>query len=248
MTIHGVDSMRGTATNTSFVTVSFKDPGKPNQPGNYDPSIALRLYEYSTQYILASSKSLAGPSTNPWYYAFLGMYQNLQQGDKVSRSTWWDSVQRVAEDQMAYTCDANMGTPVESDCHQLEASQLGPPSDIVLIHPDAPLVRTINSCTIAIQTVTPIHVTWAQIATAVGVLLQVCIVSGATKSGGLASFNLGQPMPNPHDIEALAGAGDAIEPPNVTGGPLLSGMCLFTLVSLVYWANEAFSVCTNPVK
>ena len=212
------------ATNTSFVTVSFTNPGKLYQPGNFDPSVALRLYEYSTRNVPSISGDLAKASKNPWYYAFLGMYQNLQHGENVARYAWWDILRQDMDDQMAYTCDANMGTPKEYDCYQVISSGLGPPSDIVVIPPGIPVIRTINSCTMSVQSITPFHATWAQITTAIGVLLQLCVMSGSMKAGGWANFHANQPKPNPDDIKALVGTNDSATPPNVTKGPRLSGM------------------------
>ena len=244
MKIHYSGLTRKIATNTSFITVSFKDPGKPDQPGNYDPSVALKLYEHSTQNGLIGPGDLAGPSKNPWYYAFLGMYQNLQESG-VSRYTWWDMVARAMKNEMTYTCDAKLGTPSESDCNELPLSQLGPTSDFIRITPHAPVIRTTKSCSISIQSTTRIFITWSQIATALEVLLQVCVKYRSMKAGGWANFDRGQPMPAPGDIASLAGASNISIGPDIINRPELSGMSLYPS-SLAL--DEALTTSTNVVE
>ena len=225
--VHYLGLTRKIATSTSFITVSFKDPAKPHQPGDYDPTVALKLYEHSTQNRPIGPGDLAGPSRNPWYYAFLGMFQNLQESG-VSRSTWWNIVARPTKNEMAYTCDAKLGTPLASDCNELPLSQLGPTSDFLLIHPANPVIRTMNSCSISIQSTTPVYITWSQIATALEVLVQVCVTYGSMKAGGWANFDQGQQMPTPDDIASLASASNQSSP-DITNRLKLSGMCLYPL-------------------
>ena len=176
-----------TATTSSFITFSVRSPGKPNQPGNYDPSIALRFLQTSNY--RPPQPNFAGQSANPWYWARLKMTSDMN-GNRA-RKTWWNVLmEALGPDEMEYTCNASLGSPTEVDCAKLEYSELGPSTDTVQISPDAPKVVTSGSCSVAVEASTPVSITWGQIATALATLLEVCMTLGAAgMMGGTAIWH-----------------------------------------------------------
>ena len=49
----------------------------------------------------------------------------------------WYTLARSVTDEMAYECDANLGSPEEVDCAQIEWNQLHPTTDTVTVTPTA---------------------------------------------------------------------------------------------------------------
>ena len=146
------------------------------------------------------------------------MFGNIIYGR--GRETWWNTALSASSsppNEMDYACRADLGSPNEGDCNQLEASQLGPPLDTVMIGPGSPKVLTTGSCSVDVGASRPISVTWGQIAVALGALLQLCITFGSTKVGGVANFHEAQPLPGASTLH-LAGK-------RSTGGTQLSGEC-----------------------
>ena len=117
--------------------------------------------------------------------------------------------------EMEYTCNADLGSPSEADCNQLEASQLGPPSDRVIIGPRDPTVLTARSCSVHVVSSKLVSITWGQIAVALGALLQLCITFGSWKVGGVANYHPPQALPEASSFD-LVGRG-------ATGGTQVSG-------------------------
>ena len=63
----------------------------------------------------------------------------MQRG---ATTPWWDVTE--TSDEMTYECDAKLGNPSAIDCSQL-SSQLGAPSDSVLVAPGA--IKFLSSST-----------------------------------------------------------------------------------------------------
>ena len=144
------------------------------------------------------------------------MFHNVISG--AERQPWWNTAlsDPSSPNEMEYACSADLGSPDEADCNQLEASQLGQPSDTVTIGPGNPKILTKGSCSVDIDSSRLITLTWGQIAVALGVLLQLCITFGSVKVGGVANYHQAQPMP---DASTFNLAGRA-----AVGGTQVSGM------------------------
>ena len=180
------------ANQATFITFSVRSIRGPNQPGNYDPSIAQALFKGS-HFKNPDGPGYAGPSTNPWFQIALKMKQNTQPG--ANRQTWWNVLtQPLDPDQMDYNCDASLGKPTEVDCDKLVYSELGPSSDSVSIGPGAPKTVTSGSCSLVVESTTPISITWGQVAAALGTLVEVCLTLGAAGIGGTAVWAQAQPQ------------------------------------------------------
>ena len=198
----------------SFVTFSVRGVGKPDQPGNYDPTVALRLSQYSRQPSPLGHGYLANIFRNLWYTTFTNMFHNQRLGGE--RTTWWKTAVSAptSQNEMEYVCHADLGSPSAADCNQLEATQLGPPSNTVFVGPGSPKVLTRGSCSVDVVSSTPTYITWNQIAAALGPLLTICLTYGSAKVGGVANYHAAQALP-------------ATWTPNVVGRDetQVSGMC-----------------------
>ena len=106
----------------------------------------------------------------------------LPAGSMASMQTTYD---------MAYECDASLGSPPEADCSQLEWSQLGPPSDTVSVAPGVATFVHSNSCYLAISASANLILTWQQIRAAVEALLVICVMQPFNSpQGGRAYYKV----------------------------------------------------------
>lgn len=75
--------------------------------------------------------SLYQAAANLWDLCGVGM-------SRGGTSTWWQIFPKISNpkiDEMAYECDAKLGSPSTADCSKIEWNQLGAPSDTVTVVP-----------------------------------------------------------------------------------------------------------------
>ena len=124
--------------------------------GNYDPDIAYQIFQHShlnlpkvpssSSYDPSKPAALDPAGTNPWYLTSLRMISNTDLTvNGHARSTWWNTLAALLTrpdivDEMSYACSSSLGSPRQVDCARLAYSELGPWTDTVQIHPDAPTV------------------------------------------------------------------------------------------------------------
>ena len=127
-------------------------------------------------------------STSPFYQAYSAMERGMHAGEHLR--PWWQylSLSPSQPDQMTYACDAHLGSPPEVDCSRLEYSQLGAPSDTVAVAPGVSKVLSSNICTLAISSPIPITITWAQVSSALGALIDICVSTPQKGTGGRAYY------------------------------------------------------------
>ena len=124
------------AITTQFVTVTISAPlGRYAEPGNTDPAVPLAVADALAAAAIASETL----STSFAYMAYSMKWTESAVGMiRGSEIPWW--AKGSSPDDMAYECDANLGSPLVTDCIQIEWNQLGPtsaspPSDTVAIGP-----------------------------------------------------------------------------------------------------------------
>ena len=130
------------------------------------------------------------PDTSPWFKAQLSMIRNTASTGVMNLS-WWDAVKTVStlQDEMTYTCDAALGVPKEADCKQLEFSQLGPPSDTISLSSGSIERYSSNDCSFTVEASLNIVITWAQITAALDALVDLCVSTPRSATGGRAYFS-----------------------------------------------------------
>ena len=132
----------------------------------------------------------------------------------MSRNPWWSTprtrtVEMPALDDMAYDCDASLGVPDAADCSQIDYSQLGAPSDRLMIGPNSPKIlssselamqRWISSrwliiqdtCSFAVTSTNPVVITWDAVKTALQTIIAICVMNPLSPmAGGRAYTSLG---------------------------------------------------------
>ena len=145
------------------------------QPGDHDPSVAKAISDYN----LNLNRNI-NTHNSP---AALRSEQNIQKwNDQAARMGrgetvpfWGTEPSTGTSDEMNYDCDANLGSPAEVDCTQIEWNQLGPPSDSVQVGPGKITFLHANSCVLAISSAVSLVLRWDQIRTAVAALMNACI-------------------------------------------------------------------------
>ena len=131
---------------TVFITVGVAKLGAVLRvPGDTDPSIAQALAMAAPQTSQPSGSSLFPQSapSNLW----------LTQSERMTRGgslRWYNAISQVSN-EMAYQCDAKLGTPSAVDCTQIEWNQLSPPVDTLTVGPGATTFLHSNSCYLAIS-------------------------------------------------------------------------------------------------
>ena len=118
---------------------------------------------------------------------------SMQRG---SSKTWFPAASMAAMQtayEMAYECDGSLGNPSETDCSQLEWSQLGPPSDTVSVGPGNATFVHSNSCYLAVSASTDIVLSWQQIRAAVEALLVICVMHPLSSPQGGRAYYKTQP-------------------------------------------------------
>ena len=123
------------ASETFFITLSITGPiSPPPSPGDYDTAIPLA---FSKDALLRSPMSHSNVAEmnrlndlgDFWYRQALAK-------ESGALGPWWN-FDLNAGDEMTYACDANLGSPNDTDCIKLQ-DQLGPPSDSIHVAPGSP--------------------------------------------------------------------------------------------------------------
>ena len=163
------------AAGTFFFTLTISNIPGQKQPGDHDPSVATAISDYNV-FLNRNKNTHNSP-------AALKSEKNIQkwtdQSARMGRGEtvpfWKTESPPESNDEMNYECDANLGSPAEVDCAQIEWNQLGPPSDTVEVGPEKVTFLHSNTCFLAISSAVSVMLNWDQIRTAVGALMNVCI-------------------------------------------------------------------------
>ena len=164
------------------VTISGTGMSSEQDPG---------LYDLDVDRVFSSAMTNVGKSGGGAVLATQAEFMT-----RGSRQGWWHAFStnpRETEEQiesMAYSCDAKLGSPTAVDCNKLSYSELGAPSDSVAIGPAPGAGKTLslNSCHVAITSVTKVTLTWAQIRAALDTLIDSCVADPLhAATGGVAS-------------------------------------------------------------
>ena len=96
--------------------------------------------------LLGQKYEEGGPNTEHYRDGMM-LYANKVVDSKDGYQPWWSNdsgthnLAPLSEElNMPYECDAGLGTPNATDCSHLEYSELGAPSDNVVISPDTPKI------------------------------------------------------------------------------------------------------------
>ena len=120
------------------MTVTLSGPPGQKQPGDYDPSVATALSNRFRTWL----RERGAEDKNSDLYSQRERIADIWeiQSIRMTRggsSIPWYQLDLSVTDEMAYECDANLGSPLEVDCAQIEWSQLYPTSDTVTVTPAA---------------------------------------------------------------------------------------------------------------
>ena len=164
----------------AFFTVTVA--GKPNykgtgpiEPGDYDPAVPEVVAGALRGVISGWRKG------NPYARRYIKDAQILdsiaaEMDHKFHVDNWWEYPERIRTNQMAYECDANLGSPTAVDCGNLEySSLLGAPSDPVSVGPGMDHFLSLGTCSAAITASVHLVLTWNQIKIALDALINRCV-------------------------------------------------------------------------
>lgn len=160
------------------------------EPGNLDPAIPTFFAGYFSG---LSSKFAAGSAGQLRYWTLSRMFDDsvLSMWPQGTLTPWWGG--QSAASQMAYECDAKLGSPKTVDCTQLQNQissstdtlQLGPEETKFLASSEQHGHSTnfpnwtdsclLGTCHVAISTTVSIVLTWKQIQTALDALSGRCV-------------------------------------------------------------------------
>ena len=174
--------MPGSATYFS-VTIERTDQGSFMHAGLDDPAIAAAL---SDGVRIMGNRERA----NALALTFYGMDRSYNQGGQTS---WWDGFSSLGGtsslSEMVYSCDSQLGNPSAVDCSQLAYSGLGPPSDTFTVGSGS-LTKILSSgtCHVAVEAVTTIALTWAQISAGLNTLVNSCVMHPLVRARGGRAF------------------------------------------------------------
>ena len=178
-----------------FFTVTIDGGDGPlNSPGDYDEMPPKML----ARNLGDKQREAKGTPLEQHYRDGVRQYLGYAVQARVSGYTnrWWSPAQNsIAADNMAYECDADLGTPNSTECSQIEYSQLGAAGDKITIGPGNPKVLSsskehictkntcrflsgaefgIGTCNVAITSAMLIVITWAQVKAALDELIDLC--------------------------------------------------------------------------
>ena len=180
------------ATSSAFLTLTISSPDHvdPNT-GNTDPYIssAVSMWLRSAYERSLSFQETLAERYKSWVLkAIENQFYRQAMTRLQDRSVAWDATTSVP-DEMTYRCDAGLGVPSATNCSRIDYSQLGAPSDTVMIGPVSPKVLTLDECTVAVSATSSIVITWNQIKLALEGLLLSCVSAPWQSSiGGRAYF------------------------------------------------------------
>ncbi|MCJ1235249.1 hypothetical protein MMC14_003216 [Varicellaria rhodocarpa] len=183
---------------TFFTTVTLSGPPGEKKPGDYDPSIPtvisnrfkVWLRERGANQMDSDLYSQRQRMANMWEIQSIRMTRG---GSSVP----WYTFDLSATDEMTYECDADLGSPLEVDCAQIEWNQLYPTKDTVTVTPTSATFFHHNTCYLALSALTTITLTWNQIRTAMAALMNMCVQNPMKAPQGGRAF-----ASPPHRISA----------------------------------------------
>lgn len=105
-------------------------------PGDNDPATAVRLRE-AVRDALVARPELQILRGFFLYLSLQTMFMKREEG-----KPWW-ALALPLGDTMSYECNAKLGSPRAVDCGHVENSQLGYPSDTLILEPNA--AKTLTS-------------------------------------------------------------------------------------------------------
>ena len=158
------------------MTVTISDTRSPGyQPGDYDPSVPLAIASYN----LLLNRNKHTHNSPEALRAEAAQQVWTDQANRMGRGNtvpWWDlDPNALSHDEMMYECDADLGSPSQVDCTQIEWNQLTPASDTLTVGPGHTLFLHSNTCYLAISATIAIVLNWNQIRTAVAALTAMCV-------------------------------------------------------------------------
>ena len=139
--------------------------------------------------------------------------------DSTTAVAMWDPPSSpLPPDEMSYDCDANLGAPSAVNCANIDRSQLGAPSDTIMIGPGAPKVLALGECNVAVSADSHIVIGWDQVRWALEGLLLFCVSRPWKGSVGGRAYHNAQPD--------FAVSGSVKKKKKRAGGGKLSGKSL----------------------
>lgn len=105
-------------------------------PGDNDPATVGRLRE-AVRDAYAARPELPSLRAYSLYFSLHSLFMKRSESEP-----WW-ALTLPLGDTMSYDCDAKLGSPSAVDCSHLEYSQLGYPSDTLILEPN--VMKTLTS-------------------------------------------------------------------------------------------------------
>ena len=106
-----------------------------HEAGDYDISIPLAISQPIEKMLDQTKESSTAYGT--YRDRLLNLWSRIVKKEAGSESfPWWNMP--PSSGTTTYECDDNLGTPGAADCHALEFSELGRPSDTVTVGPNTP--------------------------------------------------------------------------------------------------------------
>ena len=125
--------MTTVAVSTSFITLTVSgEPPRWYKPGDTDPAVPLVIYDHYMGQLMSHSPppelaTVYNQRASAWVTQSIAM---VRGGERP----WWQWDVAASQD-MAYECDARLGSPSEADCTHIEWEQLLPASDTLEVGP-----------------------------------------------------------------------------------------------------------------
>ena len=181
----------------SFLTVTLsRKNDRAKYPGNTDPAVPQRLSD-------AASGLISARGRNPSRLWEMQARSMRRGGPRA-----WYNAQSTFKSEMSYECNSALGAPSSKDCDQILSTKLGssfsstsnnmPLSDTLTVSSGTTTFLHSNTCYLAISAAASLVLTWAQIATAVSTLMDVCVDEGhptaTVPKGGKAFYSAPQPI------------------------------------------------------
>ena len=189
------------------MTLTVSENARDMQPGDNDPAIAeaLSAYNLNRNRNKNTHNSAAALANEENIKTWNDQAARMGRGETTS---WWDIPDAANDnDEMNYECDANLGSPAEVDCTQIEWNQLSPDSDTLLVGPVMTTFLHSNTCYLAISASKPLVLTWNEIRIAFSTLMNACIQPPyGSPQGGRAYYRPPQRIGRRQEYRKRAGS------------------------------------------
>ena len=178
------------ALSITFYTVTIWSSDFPDDdfnPGDVDPAIGVTLLDHITEaYDNAAKGSLLQTELS---YRRNFFERSLDQMNRNDQKPWWNVPGAETDVDMTYACDVRLGGPDIVDCSKLEYYMGGSSSDEITIGPGATTFFHSDTCNVAISATVTMSLSWAQIKSALDMLINLCVGNPMLASvGGRAYF------------------------------------------------------------